>query len=256
MANVKTTLPEVPVPGKPLGRSLVEHDPKSRNFPLAARLDRPKPRKGREWYRRDVFDQNTGGPYNSWRPEASCTFQAVAGLLVASPHRMDATVHARLHDLLDPAFRWKGYRLAQTLDAWDGDEETTPRYEGSSGVGAAKAAKALGLVPEDWEYRWAFGGVDEVKEALDYAPVAVGTVWRTGMDNPDAKGIVRNEGDVRGGHEWYIGDWNPPTKTFDAWNSWGKAWGQKGRFRVPETVLAELLAEDGDALQWVPPTSG
>lgn len=253
MTLLKARLPEVPVDGCPLGRSLVEHDPKSRDFPLATTLDRPRPRKGREWWRRDVFDQNVRAYWNQYRPESSCTFQAVAGTLVASPHRMDAHVHARLRDLLDPEFRWKGYRRAQALDAWDGDEETDPRYEGSSTLGAAKAAKALDLVPGDWEYRWAFEGVDEVKDALDFAPVAVGTVWRTGMDEPDAKGVVRNEGTERGGHAWYVGDWNPHSRLFDAWNSWGVAWGQKGRFKVPETSLAELLAEDGEAFQWVPP---
>lgn len=250
---VKDVLDEVVVPGKPLGRSVVEHDPRSRNFPLAAVLDRPRPRKTREWWRRDLFDQNQGGPWNGYQAESSCTFQAIAGLLVASPHRMNSHVHSRLGDLLDPGFRFQGYRRAQELDAWEGSETTEPRYSGSSTLGAARAAQALGLVPYDWEYRWVFEGVDEVKEALGYAPVGVGTIWTSGMDEPDGKGIVRNSGRVRGGHAWYIGDHDPKPDLFDAWNSWGLGYGIRGRFKVPGSVLAELLAEDGEALQWVPP---
>lgn len=253
MDQVQT--PEViPVPGKPLGRSIDGHDPENRRFPMAAVLDRPKPRKTREWWRRDLFDQNVGGPWNGFQAESSCTFQAVAGLLVASPARMNRVVHSRLRDLLDPAFRYKAYRLAQDLDEWHGSETSDPRYAGSSGLAAMKAAKALEVVPADWEYRWYFEGVDEIKEGLHYGPVAVGTIWTEGMDNPDAKGVVRNSGRSRGGHEWYIGDYEEKPDLYDAWNSWGPGYGLRGRFKVPGSVLVELLDEGGDAVSWVPPS--
>ena len=254
MTLLKARLETIEVEGKPLGRSLVEHDPKSRDYPLATVLDRLPTLKGpREWWRRDRFDQNQGGPWNGHQPESSCTFQAIAGLLVTSPARKDRHVHARLRDLLDPGFRWKGYRTAQDLDPWAGDEETDPRYQGSSTLAAAKAAKALDLVPQDWEYRWVFHGTAEVIEALAKTPVAVGTLWKTGMDDPDRKGVIRYTGKTRGGHAWEITDYDERTDLFDAWNSWG-LWGPlRGRMRIPRPDLEAALAEDGEALAFVSP---
>lgn len=230
--------PEEPGPGR-LGRHVV-HDVRSRNFGVRAVLDEqaamPEPV---PWWRRSVFDQ--GG-------ESSCTFQAVAGMLDSSPYRLVPHVRGFAADLHNPAFRYAGYRLAQRFDPWDGEE---PTYLGSSGLAACQAAKALGIVPPEWEYRWCFGLADVLDTLARLGPVAVGVNWYEGFDRPDARGRCKPDGGVRGGHEVELVAYDDEDGEVVGVNSWGKRYGANGRFRWKLHVLERLLGEDGDAVTWV-----
>lgn len=236
-------LPEQKVKGKGLGRSVVEHDPRSRDYPLRQILrDFPaSTRARRAWFRRDVFDQGS---------ESSCTFQAAAGTLVTSPLRDKVRAHGSLPRLLDAAARFEGYREAQRRDPWDGEE---PVYFGSSTVAAHKAAQALGLVPGGWEYRWSFAMADLQEWLLTRGSLSVGTVWPEGFDNPSRSGKVKATGADRGGHAYQLLDYDEADDEYLACNSWGLRWGRRGRFIIPGADLTLLLMErDGEACAWVP----
>lgn len=231
-------LPEEPGPGR-LGRHVV-HDVRSRAFGVRAVLeDTTQHAEPVPWWRRSVFDQ--GG-------ESSCTFQAVAGMLDSSPYRLVPFVRTSAAKIADPAFRYQGYRRAQGFDPWEGEE---PAYLGSSGLAACQAAKELGLVPPDWEYRWCFGMADVLDTLARLGPVAIGTNWYEGFDSPDARGRIKIAGSVRGGHETELVAYDDEDGEVVGVNSWGKRWGANGRFRLKLHDLERLLAEDGDAVTWV-----
>lgn len=246
-------LPEQPVEGRALGRHL-HHDDRSRDFPayeivlgMAYAGDvEPRPRH-RSWYRRTVWDQNTPAPWNGYRAESSCTTQAVGGVLVTSPFTAQLNREQKLK-LYDPSFRYNAYRLAQEHDPWPGSE---PQYYGSSGVAACKALQVLGIVPEGWKYRWAFGG-DEAHAILPYTSLSVGTWWYEGFDRPDRNGRVKKTGQKRGGHQWQILDYAEDEDAYVGLNSWGRRWGRNGRFLVDRREFYELLEEDGDVVIWSP----
>jgi len=86
------------------------------------------------------------------------------------------------------------YGMATKLDGLPG--ELPPDDLGSSGLGVAKAAKALGYISA---YHHAFG-LEHALAALTLRPVIVGLEWLTGCDEPDDEGLVRYVGRTRGGH--------------------------------------------------------
>jgi hypothetical protein len=96
----------------------------------------------------------------------------------------------------------------------------------------------------------------------NYGPVVYGTDWLDGMDNPDATGLVKAIGNVRGGHCYYgFGDNDLGLDSLgiddDQANSWTAKWGFKGKFRMLKTDMTKLQASGGEA--WavvVPVTTG
>src|SRR3954452_8283424 len=75
--------------------------------------------------------------------------------------------------------------------------EFPPDDVGSSRLGVAKAAKALGYISA---YHHAFG-LEHALAALTLGPVVVGFDWLERCDEPDKDGFVRYEGRSRCGHE-------------------------------------------------------
>lgn len=131
------------------------------------------------------------------------------------------------------------YSLATRLDPWPG--EYPPTDTGSSGLAAAKAAQQLAL---GGEYRWLFGGADEVVQAvMDGHVVNVGTRWDAGMFSPDVAGIVRPGGAVAGGHEWTVRGYDA-RRDLVRGRCW---WGAFRDFWMRRGDLGDLLADDGDA---------
>lgn len=131
------------------------------------------------------------------------------------------------------------YSVATTLDPFAG--AYPPTDTGSSGLGAAKAAQKLGL---GGEYRWLFGGADEVVQAvMDGHPVSVGTWWYKSMFTPDATGQVKPNGTKAGGHQWTIRGYDKPKDRLLG-RCW---WGTFRDFWISRFDLAALLADDGDA---------
>jgi hypothetical protein len=155
----------------------------------------------------------------------------------------------------DQDFAQALYRLAQKNDEWPGED-----YEGSSVLGALKAAKALGYVGE---YRWAFG-IDDVIGALgSLGPVVFGTDWLEGMFDPDEQGVLNVTGDVAGGHAYIVrgvvlprnGRARPggfPSIKTDVpllriTNSWSETWGRNGEAVIRADQAEDLLKAQGEA---------
>lgn len=203
-----------------------EHDDRSRAFAIAEPVGTIASVK---WERRaPILDQGNLG---------SCTGNAMAGLLGtdAVGRKGDATVNE------DTALEL--YSLATRLDRYPG--AYPPIDTGSSGVAVAKAARKLGRIAG---YKHAFS-LRAALHALQSGPVIVGMAWLTGCDSPDGSGLVQYSGDVRGGHELLVREYDAETQRLKLDNSWGLRFGVLGSFlmTVPDFGLA--LRNGGDVTQ-------
>jgi hypothetical protein len=144
---------------------------------------------------------------------------------------------SRKPPLFDPAFV---YAKAQDLDEFEGSA-----YEGTSIRGGAKAMQQLGCITE---YRWCFDLSTLVNAILETGPVVVGTVWWSGMFEPNKSGLVRARGIAAGGHAYVVNGVNVGKGLFRIKNSWGRGWGIGGSAFVPFEDMALLLERmDGEA---------
>jgi hypothetical protein len=230
MTERRRLIPEHRISGKALGRH-VHHDERSKSF--AVRDVTPSPLVLHKlWYRYlPVLDQGDVG---------ACTGFAAAGMVGTKPTW--PLVPAALRSSCDGLGI---YRLDTTLDdvpgAWP------PEDTGSTGLAAMKACQQLGLITS---YRWAFG-VGEVLAALSsVAPVCLGTNWPDSFDRPRSDGLVHYSADAvsRGGHEYEAVGVDPASRTIRCVNSWGRGWGDHGRFTIGYNDLERLLGEEGDAV--------
>lgn len=211
--------------GGSLGR-LLDHDPKSRDYPADATL----PVKSVQWLRRSpIFDQDKP------KPLGSCTGNAAAGWL--------ATDNARRLGRADltETVAVEIYSKATHLDRFKGIYP--PDDTGSSGLAVCKAMKTLGLT--EGLYRHAFG-LDHALGALQLGPVLVGISWLTGCDQPDKDGHVSYSGSVRGGHEILADAVDADRRLVWFQNSWGPGWGRHGRFSMTWGDFGKALTDHGD----------
>jgi hypothetical protein len=220
---------------RPLGRH-VEHDPRSLAF---AHGVLPKTAiKSVDWTRRaPIFDQGNLG---------SCTGNAAAGLLgtdsAARTGLTSATIGTSVMPV-DEDLAVKVYELATQLDNIKG--VYPPDDTGSSGIGAAKALKQLGLASS---YTHAFS-LDALKSALQTGPVMVGTVWLESMFDTDPKtGFVKvdRKSQVAGGHEYVLSAYDATRQAFRIDNSWGDSWGLRGSAWFTQADVQWLLSQQGD----------
>jgi hypothetical protein len=230
-------LPEQVVPGRRLGRH-IWHDNRSRAYAVpelpAAALQSVS------WERHiPVLDQGNVG---------SCTGNALVGALASGP----------LWDALGPAGRAlmsegepEALRIYSQAETIDGDGPYPPNDNGSYGLSVAKAAKNDGFISG---YRHAFSFA-ALQAALQAGPVIIGAEWRTGMDNPDSRGLVTFTGTVRGGHEFECRQLDMANQVCWFDNSWGDAWGEAGRFAMTFPQVVMMLAAQGDVTQPLPLTS-
>ena len=218
----------------PLGRR-VEHDPRSLAY---AHGVLPKTAiKSVDWTRRaPIFDQGN---------RSSCTGNAAAGLVATDvlgrTGLTSVTVNGQILPV-DEDFAVNVYSLATRLDEFDG--KYPPDDTGSSGLGAAKALKRMGLASS---YRHAVH-LDALKSALQSGPVMVGTVWLESMfeTDPDGFVIVDRSSPVVGGHEYVISAYDAGRLAFRLDNSWGEGWGVRGSAWLSQTNLTWLLSQQGD----------
>lgn len=227
---VRRTIPETIVEGRRLGRH-VHHDPRSLAFqvhpvgaPATVRWDRVIP----------VLDQGNVG---------SCTGNAATGHLGTQPE--DATIPGTV--TLNEAYALVLYSAAEVID---GDGPYPPNDNGSSGLSVAKAAKNAGLISGYLHMT----SLAACQTAIKTGPFIVGVDWYTSMDSPNAQGVVTVSGTVRGGHEFECIGYDTASDLWEFVNSWGTSFGVGGHFFMSSASLTKLLADQGDATQFVPLT--
>jgi hypothetical protein len=209
---------------------LVSFDEKSRNFPIRALIADKAERISRLWPCDIVLDQGS---------EGACTGFSVSHEAAAEP-----VVVPNITDEIALEI----YRRARQLDEWPGED-----YDGSSVLGAMKAAKERGWYDE---YRWAFGEED-LALALGYkGPAVLGINWYEGMSDPDRDGLITATGSVQGGHAILCNGYDAEKKLYRLHNSWGKGFGVKGECFVCVEDMVKLLKEDGEACIPVVRTGG
>jgi len=210
--------------GGRLGRHL-HFDDRSWNFPVA--LKKGAVIQTRIWPRTlKAFNQGELG---------SCTGNGAVGLLGTEPFRQPGT---RPSEALARKVYSQATRDDTIVGAWP------PKDTGSTVLGAMKALKDLGLTKG---YRWCFGLNDVLKALSTLGPVEVGLNWYEGFDKPDARGLVKLTGQMRGGHAFELLGVDAERKLVWAINSWGPTWGLHGRFAFSWKDLDRLLHEDGEA---------
>jgi hypothetical protein len=131
------------------------------------------------------------------------------------------------------------YSNATIIDPFPG--QWPPQDTGSSGLASCKAAQSLAWAGE---YRWLFGGADEViQNVMEGRVISVGTWWYDSMFYPSARGLLSINGSRAGGHQYVI-------RGYDVDRDWvlGRCWwGSFRDFWLTRSDLNNLLMDDGDA---------
>ncbi|MFG2372545.1 C1 family peptidase [Streptomyces sp. NPDC048504] len=242
------TIQHLPEAGGPfrLGRH-VEHDPRSLAF---AHGVLPKSAiKSVEWARRiPILDQGSLG---------SCTGNAGTGVLgtdsagrtASTTVTISAGGAAASHGvfvagtyILDEAFAVSLYKLATILDGVSGTYP--PTDTGSTGLGVAKALKALGLAGS---YTHAFS-IAALNSAVQSGAVLLGIVWpQSAFDTAnDGRILIDKTSPIAGGHELELCKYDASSGEYWVPNSWNSAWGDKGWGYFTTADLTWLLSQQGD----------
>jgi len=179
-----------------------------------------------------------------------------------------------------PSAAWL-YSIARaTHDAEEIDDGTHIR-------GMFQAVKVLGIAPEEdmplvaskvnqrpvwkairaaYDQRWLDGyykiwdgGADRltrIKAAIDLGyPVVYGLqIDKEWFDY--SGGILSKNVESVGGHATFLYDYNDVDNCFLGQNSWGHSWGEEGRYRIKQDLVAGLLASDIWVSETVPEDSG
>jgi Papain family cysteine protease len=209
-----------------LGRTRVDHDPKSRAFAFPAKAAPTTSVWHRHW-----------GPTLDQADVGSCTADALVQCLDTSPvHHKGDHLHTQTQAL-------HLYTLETVVE---GEAPYPPNDPGGSGLMVCKAAKQAGMISS---YSHIFG-IDHAIEAIASTPFIIGINWYDAMFTPDPKGVVTIGGHIAGGHEVLVTGYSPKEDMWRLLNSWGKPWPSpklNGKFFMSTATLDRLLTEDGDA---------
>lgn len=235
-----------PRPGLRLGRH-IEHDPRSLAY---AHGVLPKTAiTSVDWARRiSILDQgrlgsctgNAGtgalGTDSAGRTASESVTISAAGA-AASHGLFTAGVHA-----LDETFAVALYSLASILDGISG--QYPPDDTGSTGIGVAKALKALGLATG---YTHAFS-MAALNSALQTGPVLIGIPWYQSMFDvaSDGRILLDKKSGVAGGHELELPRFDATLGEYWVPNSWAESWGDAGWAYLTAADLTWLLSQQGD----------
>lgn len=202
----------------------VEHDPRSRAYGIVVN---PNVEIKTVLYANDapVLDQGDLG---------SCTGNAMSQWI--NTHRTAQKDSSWLTEEDAVAI----YSAATVIDEFEGSYP--PDDTGSSGLAVAKVAKQKNYITS---YKHAFG-FDAMLQALQTAPVIVGTVWFSNMNTPDENAVIRASGDELGGHEYLILGCDIDTRLITILNSWSSSWGSDGRAHISFDDFRKLLEANGD----------
>lgn len=212
-----------------LGRH-VEHDEQSRAYPAMVAAVKTK-----------TVDWPISVPALDQGQLGACTGFALTQWLNTDYARVALTNAGRHHVPFTEADAVQFYRYATRLDNIPG--HYPPTDTGSSGLAVCKAGKSMGLLSG---YRHAFG-FQAMLMALQHSPVIVGTTWTRDMFTPDRRhGIIRNTGEIVGGHEYLVLGANLERGLVHIRNSWGPSWGIRGDAYIPFSSFMLLLADQGD----------
>lgn len=213
---------------------LPEKDEASREFPvtrLLRTMGAPRVPKSKMWSLNLWLDQGE---------EGACTGFSRAHNMASTPRALKGVTEALAHQI---------YQRAKVLDDYSGED-----YEGSSVIGAVKAAVEMEYVVE---YHWGFT-LEEFLLGMTYAgPATIGCNWYPDMRDPDMRGYIHpTGGPPDGGHAILIlgqqlipgvGTPYDLDQSYVIWhNSWGKTWGLQGRAKMTLREFDKLRLEDSE----------
>lgn len=140
------------------------------------------------------------------------------------------------------------YSKATALDEYPGQypEQDT----GSSGLAAAKALRAMGLIES---YR-RYSSFSAALLVLQIAPVISGINWYKNFAEPTPEGeclILPNTSPL-GGHEIVVDELDVENQRVWFTNSWGPDWNINGRGWFSYLTWRQLLHEKGDVIKLIP----
>jgi hypothetical protein len=211
------------------GGRLPAPDPRDGAYPvrlLLAPIERNFPRgipPGTRYY--------NASPILSQGETGTCVLHAVASFLHGAPIMSKPTPET------DP---FAMYDLAIVRDEFDDNDRDPQRQYGTSVRAGVEVARSYGRIAS---YLWA----QTVDEAIAWhlanlGTAIIGMIWRTGMMETDLGGFVRATGGVEGGHAIKTTGWSDERQAFRCQQSWGRRWGQDGRFWLHRSILDEQLA--------------
>lgn len=157
------------------------------------------------------------------------------------------------------------YSAATQIDPYAG--EYPPEDTGSDGLSIAKVLKAKGVISG---YLWAFTLAEALAQLAD-TPEITGLIWYNSMFDTTDSGhaghlVVRQDSGVAGGHEICVDEViTPSNATVDVAqlssmadqifvggpNSWGRSFGDDGRWYMTAREWGSLLAQQGDVTSFV-----
>jgi len=153
------------------------------------------------------------------------------------------------------------YRKIVAIDEWtENDHEATATDISvlQSGTSIRAGAKHFQDAGHLKSYLWT-RSADEAATWLltGRGTLVMGTNWYWDMSNPTVAGLVNIGGGLAGGHAYLCIGYNRTTKMFRFLNSWGRAFGQQGRFWMRHVDMQRLIEEDGECCaaveQLIPP---
>jgi hypothetical protein len=212
----------------------VNHDPRSRRFPVRAAAPLRSVMHNR---RVPIFDQGGLG---------SCTGNAALGCMGTEPFYSTITASMQAWKF-DQDAAVGLYAAATEMDQFYGTYP--PTDTGSDGLSVAKVLK------DQWGwisgYEHAFS-IDQFLTGLMLRPCIVGTEWTSGMWEPTADGVIRPKGRAQGGHEYQAIGLDEPRGLIWFVNSWGTSWAKGGFHAMQVEDFATLLTRQGDATFFTP----
>lgn len=193
------------------------------------------------------------GPILDQGQTSCCVEFSLRAKLMGSPVRVGPGRLPPLYSIYDEAVG---------IDEFPSNDDDPTRCYGTSVRAGCKVLQRLGLITE---YKWLFS-VDEVLKWIlgGHGGLNLGIDWYSGMNEPDAEGIIRMKGSHQGGHAIYAfgADTSGEHEFLELQQSWGSEWGGwpthtgplpnkkffKGCARLPLSDLKRLLDGNGEAV--------